>query len=123
MYEVSEIKPSGATFDQLGRGGVSGILERLIEANSEGLTALDYQMLRSVKNGNLQDVYARLRQLVADFNRGAPVPLGQMLYNLERVHRVFATLARLSQEIGKLVEDNPGEISGAEGEPSRRTWP
>ena len=41
------------------------------------LTALlDYQLIRAAKDGNLEDVYRQLRQLIYDWNHGSPVPPG-----------------------------------------------
>ena len=84
-------------------------------------------MLRSVKTGNLEDVYRRFRELVTDFNRGNPAVHAQQLFNLKHIHMVFATLAQLCSEIGVLVEANPGHINfsqtGIGDSSQKRTWP
>ena len=80
--------------------------------NTTGLAKLDYQMLRSVKDGNLEDVYRRLRQIVYEFNHGSPIATAQQIALLKRVHLVFATLAQLGAEIGALIDANPGHLSG-----------
>ncbi len=95
--------------------------------NTTAYGKLDYQMIRSVKTGNLEDVYRRFRELVTVFNRGNPAVHAQQLFNLKRVHMVFATLAQLCSEIGVLVEANPGHINysqtGVGGSSQKRTWP
>jgi hypothetical protein len=95
--------------------------------NTTGFTALDFQLIRSVKNGNLEDVYRRLRQIIYDWNHGSPVPSGQTLVNLKRTHNTFALLAQLCAEIGTLIDANPGHIkfnlTGIGNAGSKRSWP
>jgi hypothetical protein len=95
--------------------------------NTTGYQTLDYQMLRSLKTGNLEDVYRRARELVANFNRGTPTVQAQTLVDLKRVHMVFATLGQLFSEMGTLIDTNPGHINysqtGIGGSSLKRTWP
>jgi hypothetical protein len=95
--------------------------------NTTGYTVIDYQLIRAAKDGNLEDVYRRLRQLVYDWNHGSPVPPGQTLANLKRVHNAFAVMAQLCSEIGALVDANPGHIkynqTGIGDAGIKRTWP
>jgi hypothetical protein len=96
-------------------------------ANTTGYTAVDYQLLRAAKDGNLEDVYRRLRQIVYDFNRGSPAVHANCLLNFKRVHNAFVILAQLCSEMGTLIEANPGHIkfaqTGIGDSSSRRTWP
>ena len=95
--------------------------------NTTGYTALDYQLVRAAKEGNLEDVYRRLRQIVYDFNHGAPVGHANCLFNLKRVHNALVVLTQLCSEMGTLIEANPGHISfkatGIGDSSYRRTWP
>jgi hypothetical protein len=95
--------------------------------NTTGFTVLDFQLIRSAKDGNLEDVYRRLRQVIYDWNHGSPVPPGQTLFNLKRIHNVFSTLAQLCTEMGTLIDTNPGHINpvvtGVGNAGSKRTWP
>jgi hypothetical protein len=96
-------------------------------SNTTGLSQLDYQMLRSVKDGNLEDVYRRLRQVVYEFNHGSPLQHAQGVATLKRVHLVFAALAELCLETGLLVDANPGHFTASQtgiGEALlKRVWP
>ncbi len=95
--------------------------------NTTGFAPLDIQMVRSVKDGNLEDVYRRLRQVVYEFNYGSPLMHAQSIALLKRVHLVFATLAQLGAEIGALVDANPGHLSGTRNgignAVQKRSWP
>jgi hypothetical protein len=95
--------------------------------NTTGFAQLDYQMLRSVKDGNFENVYRRLRQVVYEFNHGSPMVHAQEIALLKRVHLVFAMLAQLCTEIGVLVDANPGHLSstrnGIGDAMQNRSWP
>jgi hypothetical protein len=95
--------------------------------NTTGYTALDYQFVRAAKDGNLEDVYRRLRQIVCDFNRGNPVVHASCVVNLKRVHNALVVLAQLCSEMGALIEANPGHVTGVRkgiGDTVyKRTWP
>ena len=94
--------------------------------NTTGYTVVDYQLIRSAKDGKLEDVYRRLRQIIYEWNHG-PVPPGQTLANLKRVHNAVALLAQLCSEMGTLIDSNPGHINGSPvgiGDAVYvRTWP
>jgi hypothetical protein len=96
-------------------------------ANTTGYNALDYQLIRAAKDGNLEDIYRRLRQIVYDFNHGAPVGHANCLLSLKRVHNAFIVLAQLCSEMGALIEANPGHIkvtqNGIGDATTKRTWP
>src|SRR5579872_402698 len=63
---------------------------------SAGLTMnTPLQLLRAAKNGNLEDAFRFLRQVVADFNHGEPTALVGTLTKLRHAHTVFAMLATL----------------------------
>jgi hypothetical protein len=95
--------------------------------NTTAYSTIDYQMLRSVKDGNFQDVYRRLRQVIYEFNHGAPTPSGQVVNNLKRIHSVFVVLAQLCSDMGTLLDANPGHIvptqNGIGGSALKRVWP
>jgi hypothetical protein len=95
--------------------------------NTTGYTALDYQFIRAAKDGNLEDVYRRLRQVVYDFNHGSPVVHANCLFNFKRVHNALALLTQLCSEMGTLIEANPGHINSSQtgiGDSAyKRTWP
>jgi hypothetical protein len=95
--------------------------------NTTGYTVVDYQLIRSVKDGKFEDVYRQLRQLVYEWNHGAPVPPGQALARFKRVHNTFAVLAQLCSEMGTLIDANPGHItvnrSGIGDAVAQRSWP
>lgn len=95
--------------------------------NTTGYQTVDYQMLRSLRTGNLKEVYRRARELVDNFNRGTPSVHAQTLFDLKRVHLVFATIAQLFSEIGTLVDANPGHVgtvrTGIGNASQKHTWP
>jgi hypothetical protein len=80
-------------------------------ANSTAWATRTYEMVRSVKDGNLASVYRHLRQTIYDYNRGTPAAQGDVLSNLAQTHAVFALLTQLCSEVGTLIEANPGHIS------------
>jgi hypothetical protein len=85
------------------------------------------ELLRSAKDGNLEDVYRYLRTLVADFNRGNPMGYTNTVNRLRDAHATFAILATLCSEIGTLIDANPGttgrSTNGIGLATTRRTWP
>jgi hypothetical protein len=96
-------------------------------SNTTGYGVVDYQLTRAAKDGNLEDVYRRLRQIVSEWNHGAPVPPAQTLASLKRVHNAIAVLAQLCSEIGTLIDANPGHINvvraGIGDAVYQRSWP
>jgi hypothetical protein len=95
--------------------------------NTTGYTPLDFQLIRAVKNGNVDNVYRRLRQIIYDWNHGSPMPPAQALANLKRVHNALAVLAQLCTEMGTIIDANPGHINvsttGIGNAGYKRTWP
>jgi hypothetical protein len=85
------------------------------------------ELLRGAKDGNLEIAYQFLRTVIADFNRGDPLPFGAVLTKLRHAHGVFAMLSTLCSEMGTLIDANAGTltrttnpIGNAKG---KRTWP
>jgi hypothetical protein len=68
------------------------------------------RMIRSVKVGNLQDDWNRLRQITGDFVAGRPVNFQQFIQKLRNVHTAVAMMSQACAEIGTLVDANPGTI-------------
>ena len=95
--------------------------------NTTGYSTFDYQLIRAAKDGNLDDVYRRLRQLIYEWNLGSPVPPGQTLSSLKRIHNAVAVLAQLCLEMGTLIDANPGHFTvsrtGIGDAAYKRTWP
>ena len=104
--------------------------------NTTGLTYTDtngvvhdrrLELLRSVKDGNLELVYQFLRQVVCDFNRGNPMSFGGTISRLRDAHVTFAMLAALCSEMGTLIDANAGTLTNGTnviGNATRkRTWP
>lgn len=94
--------------------------------NTTGLDTATLSAIRSVKDGNAEDVYRNLRQLIDEFNRGEGVPFGSAFTKLRRAHAAFALLAALCAEMGTLIDANPGTLApAADGVGNRRlkrTW-
>jgi hypothetical protein len=105
--------------------------------NTTGLTATNsttgvvdnksLELLRSVKDGNLETVYQYLRQAVYDFNHGIPITFNGTVAKLRHAHVVFAMLSTLCSEMGTLVDANAGTLGNSTniiGNATRkRTWP
>src|SRR5262249_20715906 len=81
--------------------------------NTTGLSTQKLQLLRSLKNGNLQWAYRALHDIVGAFNAGEPVPFDMAMLKLRNAHLVFAMLATACAEIGVLLDANPGTIGTA----------
>jgi hypothetical protein len=96
-------------------------------ANTTGFDLRAYELLRSAKYGNFEDVYRRLRMLVYDFNHGSPVPHPDLLSRLQHVAFIFAMFHQLCIEIGTLIDANPGHINPVintiGNAANKRTWP
>ena len=104
--------------------------------NTTGLTYTDangivhnrrLELLRAVKDGNLEYAYQFLRQVVYDFNHGNPMSFSGTISRFRDAHIVFAMLAQLCTEAGTLVDANAGTLgttTNAIGNVvNRRTWP
>jgi hypothetical protein len=96
-------------------------------ANSTGLSVNKFSMLRSAKQGRLEDVYRFWRQLVDEFNRGEPITFPLMIAKLQDAHLTFLALATIANEMGVLIDANPGTLgtttTGIGGRKPIRTWP
>jgi hypothetical protein len=118
---------TAATFTLSAAAPGSNYAVPLPTTNTTAYQVLDYQMLRSLKTGNIEDVYRRARELIVNFNRGAPLVHSLTVFDLKRIHMVFATVAQLFAEMGSLVEANPGHLgysqTGIGGSSQKRTWP
>jgi hypothetical protein len=126
--EVLYLRESTATtfsFSSAAPGSNYAVAPPTVNTTAYGV--IDYQLIRSVKDGKFEDVYRRLRQLIYEFNHGSPVPPGQAIVNLKRVHNAIAVLAQLCSEMGTLIDANPGHINGTPlgiGDANYlRTWP
>jgi hypothetical protein len=87
--------------------------------NTTGLTYVDsngithnkrLELLRAVKDGNLELVYEYLRQAIYDFNHGNPMSFGGAIMRTRDAHAVFAILAQLCSEAGTLIDANAGTL-------------
>jgi hypothetical protein len=96
-------------------------------ANTTAWATRTYEMVRSIKDGNLDSVYRHLRQTIYDYNRGTPSAQLDVLSELARTHAVFALLAQLCSEVGTLIEANPGHLhpktTGIGTSALVRSWP
>ena len=101
---------------------------RLTYADTNGITHNKrLELLRSCKDGNLEDAFKYLRQVIYDFNKGNAMSFGGAISRLRDAHVTFAMLATLCSEMGTLIDSNPGTlgkttnvIGNAVG---KRTWP
>jgi hypothetical protein len=104
--------------------------------NSTGLSYVDgnlntvneaVELVRAAKDGNLQDVYSYLHDIVQNFNRGEPISFAGAIQKLRHAHTAFALLATLCAEMGTLVDANAGTLgstaTGIGGRRAVRTWP
>jgi hypothetical protein len=84
-------------------------------------------LLRGAKDGNLEDCYRFLREIVTDFNRGEPVAFQAAIAKLRHAHVVFAMLSTLCSEMGTLIDANAGTIGLGSNQignsRAKRTWP
>ena len=80
-----------------------------------------------MKDGNLEDVYKRLRGILYEFNRGSPTIQSATIRELKHIHNCFAVLCDLCAEAGTLIDANPGHINNVAtlitGPNQARTWP
>jgi hypothetical protein len=125
-YTPPAITASGTTFVQLQAAGLSGHLERLIAAQA-GLNTPTTELLRSAKNNNLQDAYKFFRSTVEQFIAGQPVATAAIKAQMLAAQTTFALYATLANEIGVLVDANPGSLhnstNGIGNAIVKRTWP
>jgi len=96
-------------------------------AAAVALSSVKLSLLRSAKQGNLEDVFRLLRQVVYDFNRGDPTNPLKSQMKLRDAHTVFLALATVCNEAGVLMDADPGSISLTTNpignSKQYRTWP
>jgi hypothetical protein len=105
-------------------------------ANTTGLSYTDangnvlngpYSLIRSAKDGNLEDVYRAIRTLAQQFLQGEPAVFSGIVQKHRHYAAAIAVLNQLCTEIGTLIDANPGTLSltstGIGGEKTHRTWP
>ena len=68
------------------------------------------ELIRSCKDGNLEDAFRYLRQVVYDFNHGNAMSFGGTISRLRDAHVVFAMLDTLCSEMGTLIDANAGTL-------------
>jgi hypothetical protein len=120
-----------ATYDLAAAAPTSSFAVAPPTINTTGLTSTatnkTLELLRSGKDGNLEDVFRYLAQIVTNFNRGNPVTFDAAIAKLRHAHAVFAMLNTACSEIGTLIDANPGTLSTQAtpigGRRTIRTWP
>jgi hypothetical protein len=104
--------------------------------NTTGLTFVDansithakrLELIRSAKDGNLEDLYRYLRQVIYDFNHGMAMPFGAVVSRLRDAHIAFAFYSQLCSEMGTLIDANAGTLGNSTDTIGlthlKRTWP
>ncbi len=85
------------------------------------------RFVRSWEDNRPQEIYNRARQVVYTFLAGDPVNEGEVIANFQEAHAAIATLYTAMNEIGTLIDANPGTIApittGIGGIGFKRTWP
>jgi hypothetical protein len=105
-------------------------------ANTTGFTYTDsnknvhskrLELIRSCKDGNLEDAFRYLRQVIYDFNHGNAMSFGGTISRLRDAHAVFAMLSTLCSEMGTLIDANAGTLGTTINQigntAGKRTWP
>lgn len=84
-------------------------------------------LIRSAKDGNLEDVYRAIRTLSANFLGGEPATFPALVQKHRHYAAAVAVLNQLCTEIGTLIDANAGTLgltsTGIGGEKAHRTWP
>ena len=95
--------------------------------SNKNVHAKRLELIRSAKDGNLEDAFKYLRQVIYDFNHGNPMSFGGTISRLRDAHAVFAMLGTLCSEMGTLIDANAGTlgttINTIGNTASKRTWP
>jgi hypothetical protein len=85
------------------------------------------RLLRAFKDGNGEDVYRFLRQVIYDFNHGYAMTFNGAVSRLRDAHIVFAMLSTMCSEAGTLIDANAGTLgntpNGIGSAARKRTWP
>ncbi len=86
-----------------------------------------YSLIRSAKDGNLEDVYRAIRNLARQFLQGEPVTFPGAVQKFRHYSAAIAVFNQLCTEIGTLLDANAGTLgltsTGIGGEKQHRTWP
>jgi hypothetical protein len=125
-----------STYDLVAAAPTSSFAMAPPTVNTTGFTYTDsngnvhnkrLELLRACKDGNFEDVWRYFRTVIADFNRGNPMPFGSVLTRLRDCHAVFAMLDTMCSEMGTLIDSNPGTLGRTTNQIgnslTRRTWP
>lgn len=96
--------------------------------NTTGLTQQKLRLIRSAKLGGLQDVWRFAANLLSNFTAGQPMTYGDIATKHHDAAAVFAMLAVALNEIGVLLDANPGSLGGVAGgatggRQTQRAWP
>jgi len=85
------------------------------------------QLIRSAKDGNLEDVFRYYARAIRNFVEGDPLSFQGAVEKLHHAHTVFAMLDTMAAEAGVLVDANPGHFAATVnpiGVPApSRAWP
>lgn len=95
--------------------------------NTTALDTAKISALRAYDKAKLQNVWDNFAEVVTNFNDGHPVAFNSTQDNLRVAHVAFATLAEVCNEIGTLIDANPGTIKTVAtpigGVKTVRQWP
>lgn len=95
--------------------------------NSTGLSATKLSLIRSCKNGNMQNLYRFHRNLISMFSSGEPIDFAGLMTKFHDVSVAYAMLATMAAEQGVLLDANAGTLgvvaTGIGGIRPHRTWP
>ena len=124
------------TYDLVAAQPANSYAVAIPTVNTTGLTYTDankntlkkpIELIRSAKNGNLQDVYRYLARVVTDFNEGDPMTFAATTTKVRHAHVAIAVLNQACTEMGMLIDGNPGTLNrrttGIGGSKTVRTWP
>jgi len=79
--------------------------------NAAGIgEAKTIELIRSAKDGNLEEAYRYYARAITDFNQGEPMSFAGTIEKLHHAHTCFATLATMCAEAGVLIDANPGHF-------------
>ncbi len=87
--------------------------------NSTGLSYTDANgvvipttanFLKAAKNGHLDEPYKQLASALDDYSRGDPVSITEILRKIRQAHTAFLAMAKVCNDAGVLIADNPGYI-------------
>jgi hypothetical protein len=134
-YTLYAVGITTATFDMAAAVPSNSFAVNPPTVNSTGLTYTitggtqnkTLELVRSAKNGRLDDVYRFLRQAIEEFISGKPVSFSGLQLKLRHAQTAVAMLNVLCTEMGTLISANagtPGNSADAIGiQERKRTWP